>query len=188
MRNFQLISRGVDMGPLHLSLSQNPDLWNENAYRTQYENTPHQDVDDILIRYSAKLDDLSDHAKVQNDVGNVWYPAVNRLPEVKGLVLNLMAYLEGFELGRVLISRTPPGGRILPHSDAQGDYVYIPRGGRYHLVVQGLPGSMFRCGDEEVCMQTGEVWWFNHLEEHELCNNSADDRIHLMTDIIRWPT
>lgn len=58
---------------------------------------------------------------------------------------------------------------------------------RYHLVVQGLPGSMYRCGEEEVCMQTGETWWFNAHLEHEIRNGSADDRIHLMCDLRKWP-
>jgi hypothetical protein len=32
-------------------------------------------------------------------------------------------------------------------------------------------------------MRTGEVWWFNNAIEHEVVNNSADDRIHLIVDI-----
>ena len=34
-----------------------------------------------------------------------------------------------------------------------------------------------------VNMLTGEIWWFNNQAEHEIINNSADDRIHLIVDI-----
>ena len=54
---------------------------------------------------------------------------------------------------------------------------------RYHIVLSGHPGSIFRAGDEQVTMLTGEVWWFDNTKEHEVINNSADDRIHLIVDI-----
>lgn len=188
MRNFQLIGRGLDMTALHHALIRQPELWNQNQYRTKYEGTPHVDVDDIWLRYSApeKTGDLANHGPVQNDQGPIWYPAAQKLPEAKPLILNLMAYLGAYELGRVVISRIPPGGRILPHADVHGDYVHIQDGARYHIVVQGLPGSIFRCGDEEVNMQTGETWWFNYAETHEVINNSSDSRIHLMADVRLW--
>jgi len=124
---------------------------------------------------------------VQNDHGAVWYPAASKLPEVKPLVLNLMRYLDAYSVGRILITRIAPGGRILPHADVDGDYVHLDDISRYHLIVQGLAGSMFRCGDETVRMQTGDVWWFDAHIEHDVTNNSADDRIHLIADIRKWP-
>jgi len=50
-------------------------------------------------------------------------------------------------------------------------------------VLQSQPGVDFRAGDEHVFMPTGSVWWFQNKEEHEVINNSADDRIHLVVDI-----
>jgi aspartyl/asparaginyl beta-hydroxylase (cupin superfamily) len=32
-------------------------------------------------------------------------------------------------------------------------------------------------------MAAGEVWWFDNTVEHEVVNNSADDRIVLICDI-----
>ena len=54
---------------------------------------------------------------------------------------------------------------------------------RFHVVLQGLPGSLYRCGDEEVQMLSGQVWWFQHREIHEVLNNSADARLHLLVDM-----
>jgi len=30
---------------------------------------------------------------------------------------------------------------------------------------------------------SGEVWWFDNTQEHEVMNNSADDRIVMIVDI-----
>lgn len=189
MRHFQLMSRNMDMVPLHHALIRQPELWNQNTFRTTYAGTPHVDVDDIWLRFSApeRTADTSDLDPVQNDAGAVWYPAADKLPEAKPLVVNLMHYMGAYELGRLLITRIPPGGKILPHADVDGDYVQQGDIARYHLVVQGLPGSQFRCGGEQVDMQTGEIWWFRASEEHEIVNNSAEDRIHLIADLRRWP-
>jgi hypothetical protein len=32
-------------------------------------------------------------------------------------------------------------------------------------------------------MQTGQVWWFQNALEHEVINNSAEARLHLIIDI-----
>jgi len=50
-------------------------------------------------------------------------------------------------------------------------------------VLQGLPGSLYKCGDETVEMLTGEIWWFDAHSTHEVLNNSAGDRVHLLVDV-----
>jgi len=109
------------------------------------------------------------------------------LQAMQPIVLGLMTRVHAYELGRVIVSRLPPGGRILRHADRDGEYVQASDRARYHVVLQGLPGSLYTCGDETVCMQDGEIWWFNAHEEHEVINNSADDRIHLLVDVRTWP-
>jgi hypothetical protein len=115
------------------------------------------------------------------------YPAWSQLPAARALVMTLMVMVQGERLGRALVSRLPPGNRILPHKDIGGDltkyYDNEPYYSRFHLCVQGLPGSLFRCEEEEVCMRTGEAWFFRNDLEHEVINNSADDRIHIVADI-----
>ena len=188
MRNFQLIS-SIDIIPLQHAIIRQPDLWNQHTYRTTYKNTPHSEVDDIWIRYSdqERTSNPEDTESVQNDHGAVWYPAFSKLPESRPIILSLMNYVSAYELGRVVISRIKPGGKILPHADIDGDYVHLNDIARYHIIIQGLPGSMFYCGGEEVNMRTGEIWWFDAHKTHEIINNSSDDRIHLMVDLRRWP-
>lgn len=185
MRNFLKIADGVDVFPLVHALQRNQDLWDQHKYRTTYENTPHKDVSDIWLRFSdvGKVSDPSNLSPVINDSAPVWYDAIQKLPQVKQLIADLMYRVGAYEVGRVLITRLEPGGVILPHADTSGDYVHLGDIARYHIVLQGLPGSLFRCGDETVCMQTGEVWRFNAHEVHEVANNSSDDRIHLLVDL-----
>jgi hypothetical protein len=91
-----------------------------------------------------------------------------------------MAYVHGERLGRVMINKIAPGGVIYPHADTPEHAEYYSR---FHIVLQSQPGVVFRAGDEQVYMATGEVWWFDNKQEHEVINNSADDRIHMIVDI-----
>jgi hypothetical protein len=192
MNNFLRLTAGpsLDTMPLLHALATQPDLWNANTYRTRYKNTPHGEVDDVWLRYSRpdSTANEAETAKAQDDTSPVWYPAAARLPQVKPLALMLMRSVDGYELGRVLITRVRPGARILAHKDTDGEYVNEADRQRYHIVLQGLPGSLFHCGDETVQMLTGEAWWFDARQTHAVENNSADDRIHLIIDLRLWPT
>jgi hypothetical protein len=185
VKNFQLVAAGINVFPLLHAIQHKPELWDAHRWRTEYKGTPHKDVQDIWLRYSdtKATADPSNVRPVVQDTRPVWYPAYKELPQVRPLLFDLMRRVEAYELGRVLITRIPPGGRILPHKDADGAYTETADGVRYHIALQGLPGSLFRCGDETVCMQTGTCWSFNHREEHEVINNSADARIHLLVDL-----
>lgn len=185
MRFFQKIAEGVDTTPLLHTLQRKPELWNAHRFRTTFTNTPHGQVDDIMLRYAApdRLTDPDNTQPVYDEQACVFYPAWQELPQVRPIVLDLMRRVSAYELSRVLITRLHPGARILPHADKGGAYTDAPDVARYHICLQGLPGSLYRTGDEVVNMRTGEVWWFNALVEHEVQNNSADDRIHLLVDV-----
>lgn len=190
MRYFDHLAAGLNVAPLRHQLSRHPELWNADRFRTDYPNTAHVDVDDILLRFSDTAKCGTDTIVMGDGQQIIWHPASRVLSEVKPLVVGLMNAVGGYTLERCLISRIRPGGRILRHRDAAGEYVNQGALARYHIVVQGLPGSLFICGegedDETVNMQTGEVWSFNAHAEHEVVNNSADDRIHLMADVRIW--
>lgn len=186
MRNFLRLAQGYDVMPLLHAVTRQPELWNANKFRTTFPGTPHGEVDDILLRFSdpAKCETVG---RVIGDGNPIWHPAMTALPQVKPIILDLMRRTEAYDLGRVLITRLRAGGRILPHADNVGSYVHDPDRARYHVVLQGLPGALYRTGEETVSMATGEVWWFDALTEHEVVNNSADDRIHLLIDVRTLP-
>jgi len=186
MMNFYRLAEGVDVVPLMHAVARQPDLWNANTFRTTFPNTPHGDVDDIWLRFSDPAK-CSTVGTVIGDDTPVWHDAAKRLPQAKPIILDLMRRVDAYELGRVLITKLRPGGRILPHADTDGSYVNTNDRFRYHVVLQGLPGSLYRTGNETVCMRTGEVWWFNPTLEHEILNNSVDDRVHLLVDVRIYP-
>ena len=186
MRFHYKLAEGVDVRPLALALFRQPELWNEHRFRTQFPNTPHGDVDDIWLRFTDPEKCVST-GNVIGDDRPVWLPPAAKLPEAKPIVLDLMRRVEAWCLDRVLITRLRPGGRILPHADKDGEYVQDPHRLRAHVVIQGLPGSLYTTGGETVNMRTGEVWFFDAREVHEVVNGSSDDRIHLLVDVQVWP-
>jgi len=174
MRHFLQIATGVDVQPLLLALYRQPRLWNQNRIRTTYPGTPHAEVDDILLRFQAPDSNVVD----ENET--VWYPAIAALPEARALVFALMARVQGERLGRVLLTRLPPGKTIARHADAGSPAVYYER---FHVSLQCPPEALFRAGDEVVWMAPGEAWWFNNQAEHQVWNEGETDRIVLIVDI-----
>lgn len=171
MRYFHKLADGVMIGPIMGVLVRHPELWNENDVRTTFEDSPHTEVDDVLLRFGSPDGD---------DLEAMDLPAMHILG-AKETCLNIMRLVGGSRLGRVVITKTATGKRIAPHKDVLGEYSKYYT--RYHLVLQGLPGSLFHCGDETVCMQTGQLWWFDAHAEHAVQNNSQDDRIHMLIDV-----
>jgi hypothetical protein len=190
MRNFFLLASGINVLPLALALRTHEHLWNQNTLRTRTPGSPHRQLDDIWLR----MNDLTKCRQADVDPGPIVdhrecinYPALTELPEARSLIMMLMATVGAARVGRCLLSRMAPGRRILPHKDIGDDltmyYDNEPYYRRFHIVIQGMPGSLFRCVEETVTMQTGEIWWFRNDLDHEVENNSADDRIHLVADL-----
>lgn len=177
MRHFQKIFEGLDVVPLLAALARKPELWNANPLRTQFPGSPHAAVDDIWLFFNEVPDDPE---VVMNDIAVRPYPAWNELPQARSIVFDLMRRVEGMQLGRVLITRLPPGKCIPEHADQGAPAEYYER---YQVALQCLPGCVFRAGDEIVNFQMGECWQFDNTAPHEVVNNSADDRIAMIVDV-----
>lgn len=172
MRYFYKLAEGVMVMPLMAQLARMPELWGADKTRTTFEGTPHADVDDILLRFG-----VPDGEDLEAGDG----VPMKMLRGAKDMALQVMGLVGGVRLGRVVITKLAPGKQILPHADTLGAYSKYYT--RYHIVLQGLPGSLFGCGDETVNMRTGDIWYFDAHAEHWLKNNSADDRIHMLVDV-----
>lgn len=176
VRNFLQIGANLDFVPLLIALQNHPELWNADRVRATFDESPHRDVDDILLRFSdTSAENIGDQLICHN------LPALATLPQARPLIFWLMARAEGEMLGRVMVTRLAPGKRIFPHADVLG--LYANTMNRFHIPLQAGPGCVFRAGNEQVTMRPGEAWDFNANAEHEIINNSADDRIHLIVDI-----
>lgn len=177
MRNFFQLAAGIDTSGVLHALALNADLWNENPLRSEHSGSAHAQADDIWLLFNELPDDP---AAVVDDTKVEPYRGWHALPQLRPLVLDLMRRVEGVGLGRVMITRLRPGARILPHADAGAPAEYFQR---YQIALQSLPGAIFRIEDEECVFRTGDVWWIDNCREHEVINNSADDRIVCIVDI-----
>jgi len=188
MRNFQKIADGVDVMPLVLALNRLNKMtavWKEDTYLRDYPQGPFGDTESVILRFPPRSvheteEALKNHLENFDQHENIDQPVFKSLPEARPMIFALMAAVQGERLGRCIINKLKPGGIIYPHADTPAHAEYYDR---FHIVLQSNPGAIFRCDNERVSMRTGEVWWFNNRLEHEVINNSVDDRIHLVVDI-----
>lgn len=185
MRNFCRIAEMVDVIPLLASIKRRPELWREDTYLRDYPQGPFGDTDTIMLRFPVKTVletevELAAFGRSDAQHESVDYPAFAKLTEARPIVFGLMAKVQGERLGRVMINRLRPGGRIFPHADTEAHAEYFSR---FHVVLETSPGANIRTGDETIHMQQGEVWWFDNSIEHEVLNNGSVDRIHMVVDI-----
>lgn len=185
MKNFLHIANGVDVLPLRLALARRPELWKEDTYLRDYPQGPFGQIESVMLRFPVKgvyatEEELKNHLSTYDQHESIDYPAYSILTEARPIVMSLMSRVQGERLGRVMINKMAPGGRIFPHADTPVHAEYYSR---FHVILQSRKGVYFRCGTEKVYMAEGEVWWFNNKEEHEVINNSPEDRIHMIVDI-----
>lgn len=184
MRNFLKLASSINILPLLHSVQRQPELWNENKLRTTHQQSPHTQVDDIWLRFNdTKLyagKEVSEYAPLMDEHESICYPAWFKLPEAQIIIFDLMRLVNGTRLGRVLITRLSPGKSIAAHVDGGTHAEYYER---YHCILQNFPGSNFRAGNETICMRSGDLYWFDNSKEHEVLNQSQDDRLTLIIDI-----
>lgn len=185
MRNFHQLAAGVAIEPLLLAIKRQPALWREDTYLRDYPQGPFGDTDTIMLRFPVKTvlesqKELEEYGKSDSQHESIDYPPFLYLPEARVIVFALMTTVQGERLGRVMINRLRPGGCVAAHADTP---VHADYYSRHHVVLQTGLGANIRCGNETVHMEKGTVWWFNNKLEHEVHNNSAVDRIHMIVDI-----
>jgi hypothetical protein len=188
MRNFLRLASDVSVKPLMLAIQRRPDLWQADDFLRKYPQGPFGEVETIFLRFPVKFEAKSERQvalyKANKLPGwdqheSVDYPNYALLPEARSLVMNLFTAVAGERLGRVMINKIKPGGRIFPHADTPAHIEYYSR---FHIVLQSAPGVYFRCGDESPQWETGAAFWFRNALEHEVVNDSPIDRIHMIID------
>lgn len=187
MMNFQLLP-SIDPIRLLVAIKSNPELWKEDTYLRDYPQGPFGEIESIMLRFPEKRvfeqqEEVEAYKRGEHFFDQhecIDYPAYSILSEARTLVMALMAYVQGERLGRVMINKIAPGGRIYPHADTPEHTAYYTR---FHIVLQSGAGCFIRAGDEQLEMRGGDVFWFNNKLEHEVVNNSNTDRISMVVDI-----
>ena len=171
------IGSGFDVAPLLSQIDAHPDVWNRHTMRTAAYGTPHAKVDDIWVRYNAWANFTGDPQAFNGPHASSWYPVVDEIPAVKPLVFDVMRLVEGEQLGGVLITRVPPGGRVEPHIDNGWHASY------YHKIAVQLRGN----ADQAFCFEgaelranPGDVYTFDNSYLHWVVNDSDAERITLI--------
>jgi len=148
-----------------------------NLYDWRKEKYAHRDMKDIWVRYNH----VSNLGERFNDVhDSVWYPIIEKIPEVLPIVFNLMAFVSGERLGGVLITKLPPKGKIARHIDEGWHAGYYEK---FYVPIQNEKGSKFCWDDLEIEPKAGEVWQFDNSVPHWVENNSDADRIAMIVCI-----
>lgn len=196
MRNFNVIRDGMDVRALALAVSMDPARWEADTFLRKYPQGPFGDTDTIMLRFPEIAEGLTDEQVElykQNKLPgydqheSIFWPAWDALPQAHDFIYDLARFTRATRIGRVLINRVRPGGRIFRHADTPEHCRYWRR---FHLVIQGQPGAVIMCGEEEdgskdetMQMLTGRLFWFRNDLYHEVRNESSVDRISMVIDL-----
>jgi hypothetical protein len=181
MKHFKRIRAGIDVAPFLDEIEAHPELWELDASRQ--ENKPAQrETQAICLRAQGGKAILDSEARQYKPIGYRGLPTSlsPNFPLAEAFIEQLASSMKG-AMGRAVITRLRPRGRIHPHID---DRLYWLLRDRYHLVIKSPAGSLFWAGGEEMRMGQGELWWFDHTVEHEVFNDTDEERIHLIVDLL----
>jgi len=169
---FVQIASGLDMIPVLLELNRAEHLWDRNPERRLYPGTPHAAMVDITVRYMPEDQVTLESRRLEHR--NVFWPAWHELPSLRPLVFGVIHRVGAVELGSILITKLPPGGHILPHSDA-GNWAPEYYNAKAHITLAG--SALVRCEDEAAEFHAGTIWTFDNLLTHSIENTGECDRI-----------
>ena len=175
-KHFYILATDLPVQSILDNLNNHPELWNQNDLRTNHVGSAHTDVSDIWIRFNRP--DAGFGQQVDSTTC-YWYPASSSI-KVDEFLYGFMLTVRAEQLGRVIITKLPPGGKIASHEDKGPPAEFYQR---FHLCLANEPGSVFRCGDEEFEPEPGTLYWINNAVEHSVENNSSADRLTMIVDV-----
>lgn len=177
MRYFERVDGDIDVSSLSQQLSESADLWGHHSFRLQ-ESGPFYGTSDIWVRYRDEAE-LTEPAKYRDQHFSKFWPAWELLPAVQPIVWRLMRVVQATNLGGILITRIPAGGRVKPHHDRGGWHAeFYSR--KIYVPIQTNPHCENICEDESVTMGTGDAWWFDNQVTHSVENRGKEDRVTLI--------
>ena len=181
MKYFERIAEGIDTSPFLAELAANSELWDVDASR-QEKIVTQRETRAITLRSHANQAALDSRVRRAKPLGYKGRPSEMsaRLPVASNFVDQLAKDMNG-TLGRAVMANIRPHGKVYRHTD---DGLYWLLRDRYHLVLKSVAGSRLTAGGEQVLMRAGELWWFDPTVPHEAFNDSDEDRIHIIADVM----
>ncbi len=181
MQHFERVAEGIDTGPFTEEIAANSELWSVDTSR-QEKITTQRETETITLRSHAPQASLDSRVRRAKPIRYRGQPSTmsSHFPLASAFVDQLVRSMDG-AMGRAVMTKLRPHGTIFPHTD---DGLYWLLRDRYHLVLKSAAGSHFKAGGEEVRMREGELWWFDPTVPHEAFNESDEDRIHVIVDVL----
>lgn len=146
--------------------------WNQDRQRTLDRESPHREVDDIYARF-VPVKDWGTSQRM------VWYYEDLTLKLVP-LVTPLVDYVEGEELGGVLITRIPPRQAVHPHVDTGW---HAEKFSKYLICIKANAAQAFCFEQQQLHTESGECFWFDNSHRHWVTNNTDEERVSLIVCI-----
>lgn len=188
--SFEKLDYTVNVGPIVAQLAAHPELWGQQTART-IAGSPHDETQDIWLRYRdlnayrAEYGDDMSHFCDEHE--SVWLPPADKLRHASLIARTIAHRFEQSaqfpgNLGGVLITKTPPGGRIKPHIDRGW---HAEAHDKYYVALQVAPGMRFCWEDGTIEAKDGEVYKFQNDRRHWCENDSDIDRISMIVCVRR---
>lgn len=83
--------------------------------------------------------------------------------------------------GRTRLMKLSGKAEVTPHVDS--NYYWRERM-RVHVPIITQPSVRFYCGEQNIHMQAGDCWIFDTWSRHNVINDAAEARIHLVADTV----
>lgn len=174
MPGLTFITSGLNVYPPLRQVLDAPDLWGKNPERTGFEASPHRETLDIWLRF-RRPEELHEIADYDRPHWSVWWPAMERLPLLKPLIMAVAWRMQATHLGGCLMTKIPAGCQVYPHKDLGWHATMM--NAKVYIILQANERCINRCGDDEARMAAGSVWRFDNAQDHSVVNGGDTDRI-----------
>ena len=174
MQPINKLGISFDVSALRLFL-EGCDYFGEYNQRAS-KGSPHTEMSDIWARYKNPKEciESGDFSSFGLEHKSEW---LKDIKEVKDISYALMGFLDGKQLGGVLITKLPPGGKIKPHTDSGWHAEYYDK---YLVSLKNESGARFCFDDVSIEPKEGEVYAFRNDVNHWVTNDSENDRIAMI--------
>jgi hypothetical protein len=174
----RVLRKGVNVRPLLDELEAQPELWNQNVFRTVGDAiyagpNPHRRVSDIIVRFNDWKNWRGDRARFNEPHESVWWAPYRKLPYLKPLVFDLMRLFEAEALGMVLITRIPAFGEVRRHIDSGW---HAKQYLKFGLSLKAAPGQKFCYQHHAVETEPGDLFAFDNSKPHWVTNPTEFER------------
>jgi hypothetical protein len=169
------LAGGIDIGPLRAQLDAHPEIWNRHTLRTRVygEASPHNQIDDLWVRFRAWDEVIADPAHCCDQHKSVFYPEADLIPAVFPIITQLMKMTGAIELGGILITRVPAKKQVARHVDTGWHALHYRK---VAVQIRGNQEQAFCFEDAELRPEPGEIYEFINQRPHWVLNGSNEAR------------